>query len=73
MVMEGPHCLDMTDENDYIYLSISDSQRDPLSRIRNPSSQRSWIFQNNHHEFYDPIIEQLEQSHLASHVAGNKL
>jgi len=31
MVMVGPHYLDMTDENDHIYLSIPDSHRDPLS------------------------------------------
>jgi len=73
MTMASPHCLDMTDENDQIYLSILDSHRDPLSQIRNPSSQRSRIFQNNHHEFYDPIIEWLEQSYLASHVASNKI
>ena len=41
MVMAGPHCLDMTDENDKIYLFILDFHRDPISRIRNRSSQRS--------------------------------
>jgi len=73
MAMGGPHCLDMTDENDQVYLSISNAHNDPLSRIRNPSSQRSRIFQNNHHEFYDRIAEWLEQSYLASHFVGNKL
>ena len=31
MAMVGPRCLDITDENDQIYPSISDSHRDPLS------------------------------------------
>lgn len=73
MAMVVPHCLDMTDDNDQVYLSISYSHHDPLSQIKNPSSQRSLIFQNIHHEFYDPIVEWLEQSYLASHVAGNKI
>lgn len=41
MVIASPHCLDMTDENDQIYLYVPDSHRDPLSRIKNPSFQRS--------------------------------
>jgi len=71
MAMEGPHYLDMTNENDYIYLSVLDSHHDPISQMRNPYSQISQIFQNNHHKFYDPIGKWMEQYYLASCVAGN--
>lgn len=73
MDMAGLHCLDMTNENDQIYLCIPNSHHDPISWIRNPPSQRSRVFQNTHHEFYDPISKLLEQYYSASHVAGNKL
>lgn len=73
MTMAGPHYLDMTDANDHIYLSVSYYLHDIFSRIRNPSTEILQIFQNIHHEFYDPIIEWLKQSYLASHAANNKL
>jgi len=73
MVMVGTHYLDMTTENHWIYLSFLDSHCDPISRIRNLSFQRSQGFPNNHHEFYDPIVEWLKQSYLESHVASTKL
>lgn len=72
MVMAGPHYLGMTTKNDQIYFPLQYSHRDPTSQIQNSSFQRSWGFQEGHHEFYDPIIEWLEQSYLASSVVVGK-
>lgn len=72
MVIEGPHCLGMTIKNGQIYFYLQDSHHDPTSRIKKSFFQRSRGFQENHHEFYDPNTEWLEQSYLASSVVGSK-
>jgi len=40
--------------------------------IENPSFQRFQGFQEDHHEFYDPIAELLEKSYSTSSIAINK-
>lgn len=62
----------MDAKNDQIYFSLQDSHCDPTSRIENSSLQRSQVFQEGHYEFYDPIVEWLERSYLASYIIGIK-
>lgn len=62
----------MIAEDDHIYFSLQYSHHDPASRIKNLTFQWSWGFHDIHHEFYDPIVEWLEQPYLESSVIGNK-
>lgn len=58
--MLGPHYLDMTVEYDHIYFPSQESYRNPMPLIENSYFQRFHGFQQDYHEFYDPIVEWLE-------------
>lgn len=60
MVTSRPHYINMTTEYDKMYFPSQDSRYDPVLVIQNPSFQIFQGFQEDHHEFYDPIIEWLE-------------
>lgn len=72
MVMSGPHCLDMTTEYDQIYLPLQDSHHNLIPLIENSSFQKFWGYQEDYHEFCDPIVEWLEQSYLEIFIRNNK-
>lgn len=62
----------MATEYDQIYFTSQDSHRNPLPLIKNSSFQIFQIFQEDHHEFCDPIDKGLEQPYLARFVVNNK-
>lgn len=53
--------------------SLQDSHRDLICQIESPPFHRSRGCLNKNYEFYDLIVDWLEQSYLVSHVVGNKL
>ena len=55
----------------YFFLSQY-SHRISFPLNKKSSFQRFRGFQEDHYEFYDPIIEWLEQSHLESSLVNNK-
>jgi len=62
----------MTVEYNHIYFPSEDSHYNPMYLTENQSFQIFWSFQEDHHEFYDPIAELLEKSYSASSIAINR-
>lgn len=70
MVMSGPHCLEVSSAPDQKSIEIPQAPHHSLVHIEN---QYDLHILHPPPKSYDPIIDALEESYVASHVAKSKL